>query len=249
VKQVAEAAGISIRTLHHYDEIGLLKPAEIGENGYRYYDKPQMLRLQQILFYREIGFSLAAIGPILDDPGFDPVDALRGHRSALEGEIGRYRDLIRTIDRTIESLERKTEMEDNELYRGISPEKRARWDREIEERFGQCNSEALEQSRSRLSAMTAAEAASFKAEIDALHKEMAELADNGAESGSGEVQAVIARHYGWVCKSWTPDAKSYEGLGRFYVESAEFRAMFDEIRPGLAEYFAEAMAAYARRFL
>ncbi len=249
VKQVAEAAGISIRALHHYDDIGLLKPAEIGANGYRYYDKPQMLRLQQILFYREVGFSLASIGPILDDPAFDPVAALRGHRSALEAELGRTRDLIRTIDRTIESLERKTKMEDNELYWGISPEKRTRWDREAEERFGECNAQALEQSRARVSAMTPDEIAAFKTEMESLHEEMAALLDKNAAVTSDDVQAVIARHYRWVCESWTPDAKTYEGLGQYYVESCEFRGTFDKVRLGLAGYFAEAMAIYARRSL
>src|SRR3546814_7654577 len=85
VRQGARAAGISVRTLHHYDAIGLLKPGHVGANGYRYYGKEELLRLQQILFYRELGLPLAEIAAVLDDPAFDPLAALREHRAALEG--------------------------------------------------------------------------------------------------------------------------------------------------------------------
>ena len=87
VRQVAKAARISVRTLHHYDAIGLLKPAHVGANGYRYYGRTELLRLQQILFYRELGMALGEIGSILDDPGFDPLTALKGHRAALAARI------------------------------------------------------------------------------------------------------------------------------------------------------------------
>jgi len=101
VRQVAKAAGISVRTLHHYDAIDLLKPGHVGANGYRYYGREELLRLQQILFYRELGLPLAGIAAVLDDPAFDPLAALREHRTALDARIGHYRTLIRTIDRTI----------------------------------------------------------------------------------------------------------------------------------------------------
>src|SRR3546814_20208838 len=94
VRQVARAAGISVRTLHHYDAIGLLKPGHVGANGYRYYGKEELLRLQQILFYRELGLPLAEIAAVLDDPAFDPLAALRAHRAALEGRICHYRTLL-----------------------------------------------------------------------------------------------------------------------------------------------------------
>src|SRR3546814_1303554 len=102
VRQVARAAGISVRTLHHYDAIGLLKPGHVGANGYRYYGKEELLRLQQILFYRELGLPLAEIAAVLDDPAFDPLAALREHRAALEGRIGHYRTLIRSEEHTSE---------------------------------------------------------------------------------------------------------------------------------------------------
>ena len=93
VKQVAEVAGVSVRTLHHYDEIGLLPPSRVGSNGYRYYDEATLLRLQQILFYREIGLELLQIKDILDQPDFEVTEALRSHRKALQAKIERLQNL------------------------------------------------------------------------------------------------------------------------------------------------------------
>src|SRR3981189_3367262 len=105
VSQVARLSGVSVRTLHHYDEIGLLKPASVGANGYRYYGREELLRLQQILFHRELGFSLEEIGRTLDAKGFDKVAALKAHRQKLEAATRRYRRLMRTIDETLAALE------------------------------------------------------------------------------------------------------------------------------------------------
>jgi DNA-binding transcriptional MerR regulator len=104
VKQLAAISGVTVRTLHHYDEIGLLKPAWIGENGYRYYGRTQLLRLQQILFHREFGVQLNEIAELLDMEGEDQVGALLRHRERLEAEAKRYAELIDTIDLTIAGI-------------------------------------------------------------------------------------------------------------------------------------------------
>lgn len=247
VRQLAKAAGVSVRTLHHYDAIGLLKPSHVGENGYRYYGRPELLRLQQILFYRELDFPLAEIGAILDDPAFDAVQALRGHRQALERRIGRYRDLIATIDRTIESLAKDEEMNDNDLYAGIAPETRERWEREAEQRWGK---EAVEDSTAKMKALSKEEVAQMKREMEEIRDEFARLFREGADPASDEVQAVTHRHYAWVSRSWTPDADSFRGLGRLYVESHEFRRTYQEDElPGCPEFISKAMAVYAERSL
>src|SRR4051812_35432548 len=100
VKQVAEMSGVSVRTLHFYDETGLLKPAAYGANGYRLYEEPQLLTLQQILFYRELGFELKQIGRILGSADFEKVAALQSHREFLQKDLARTRTLIETIDNT-----------------------------------------------------------------------------------------------------------------------------------------------------
>ena len=120
VKQVAALSGVSVRTLHFYDESGLLKPAYTGTNGYRFYEEPQLLTLQQILFYRDLGFALREVGQFLGQPGFDRVDALRSHRKALEERLARTRRLLETIDHTIDHLERRKPMNGKQIFAGFS---------------------------------------------------------------------------------------------------------------------------------
>jgi DNA-binding transcriptional MerR regulator len=110
VKQVAVMSGVSVRALHFYDATGLLTPAYHGANGYRFYEEPQLLRLQQILFYRELGFPLKSIRRFLDRPEFQKVAALRAHREALEEQLARTRRLLETIDHTIDHVEGRTPM-------------------------------------------------------------------------------------------------------------------------------------------
>jgi len=120
VKQVAAISGVSVRTLHFYDEIGLLKPAYVGGNGYRICEEPQLLTLQQILFYRELGFELKQIQDILTRAEFEKVAALLSHRQVLEQNLNRTRSLIDTIEKTIQHLEGAKKMKDEEMFVGFS---------------------------------------------------------------------------------------------------------------------------------
>ena len=120
VKQVAELSGVSVRTLHFYDEVGLLKPAYTGANGYRFYEEPQLLTLQQVLFYRELGLELRQIRELLDRPDFHRVDALRAHRAALEERLARTRRLLETIDHTIDHLEGRKPMKGEQMFAGFT---------------------------------------------------------------------------------------------------------------------------------
>jgi DNA-binding transcriptional MerR regulator len=120
VKQVAAMSGVSVRTLHFYDETGLLEPARTGQNGYRYYEEQQLFTLQQILFYRELGFELRQIRPLLGRPDFQRVDALRSHREALEERLARTRRLLETIDRTIDHLKEGKPMKGEQIFAGFT---------------------------------------------------------------------------------------------------------------------------------
>src|SRR5688572_9792712 len=120
VKQVAAMSGISVRTLHYYDEMALLKPAYTKPNGYRIYEEPQLLMLQQILFYRELGFELKRIKRILRQRKFEKVAALKSHRQVLENNVTRTRTLIETIDKTIKHLKGAKKMKSEELFAGFS---------------------------------------------------------------------------------------------------------------------------------
>jgi DNA-binding transcriptional MerR regulator len=120
VKQVAAMSGVSVRTLHFYDETGLLKPAYVGANSYRFYEEAQLLILQQILFYRELGFELKQIQKILGRADFEKVAALQSHRKVLQKDFARTRTLIETIDKTIEHLKGTRKMKSKEMFAGFS---------------------------------------------------------------------------------------------------------------------------------
>ncbi|WP_447750859.1 MerR family transcriptional regulator [Sphingopyxis fribergensis] len=247
VRQLAKAAGVSVRALHHYDALGLLKPGHVGANGYRYYGREELLRLQQILVYRELGMPLAEIAAVLDDPAFDLLTALRGHRAALNGRIAHYHTLIQTIDRTIASLEKDEDMEDNDYYAGIAPETRDRWQREAEAFWGK---DAVAAAQAKAHAFSKEQVATIQAEMEAIRADFQQLFCEGAAPGSDTAQTVTDRHYRWVSHSWSPDAAAFKGLGRYYVENPEFRRTYDDADlPGCAEFIAEAMAIYADRSL
>src|SRR4051812_5126355 len=157
VKQLAAISGVTVRALHHYDEIGLLKPASVGSNGYRYYGRGELLRLQRILFHRELGVPLSAIAELLDLEDADQVGVLLQHRARLESERERYRVLIETIDRTILDLKGDTAMSNADLYNGFSPEKQAGYEAWLIERYGEPMRAGLEHSRRHYAEMSPAE--------------------------------------------------------------------------------------------
>ncbi len=136
VNDLAKLANISRRTLHYYDQIGLLVPARDEHNGYRTYGTEDAFRLQQILFYRELGFELVQIKALLDDPEFDRVAALESHRRALEVRATRLTGLIHTIDKTIRHLKGQTNMSIDEAFEGFTSEQQEAWEAEARELYG-----------------------------------------------------------------------------------------------------------------
>ncbi|MGE0526204.1 MAG: MerR family transcriptional regulator [Bdellovibrionales bacterium] len=249
VKQVAKLSGVSVRTLRFYDEIGLLKPASVGDNGYRYYEKEQLLALQQILFYRELGFELARIRKILASSEFDKAAALKSHREFLVRESERTAILIRTIDKTLAHLEREASMQDDELYLGFDSESQAEYEREIVERWGEPARQHLEECRLRTRTWKKEDYEGVKKEFDELHRAFTEALKNGVAPGALEVQSLVRRHVARVDHFWTPNRESYIGLGRMYCEHSGFRKVYDAYHPKLAEFLAQAMKIYAEREL
>jgi DNA-binding transcriptional MerR regulator len=249
VSEVARLSGVSVRTLHHYDEVGLLKPAHVGANGYRYYGDDELLRLQQILFHRELGFPLEAIGKVLDAPGFDRIAALKAHREALVGQARRYRRLVRTIDQTLAALEGETKMDEKGIYAGFDfdPEKQAAREARLVERFGDGVRPAIEKSLEFMASTGQAELQARKAEQEAIEAGVVEALRSGLPADGARVQGLMRRHHAWVAAWWgvAPDKPRFEGLGAVYVDDPEFRARYDGVAPGLAEYLAHAMKVFA----
>lgn len=247
VKQLAKVSGVSVRTLHHYHAIGLLVPAEVGSNGYRWYGRAELLRLQQILFFRELGFELATIAAILDDPAFDMKAALLEHRRRFEDRLGQLHRLLRTIDRTVATLDEETEMKDHALFEGFDAEKQAAYEAEVEARFGDRAARTIEHSRRTMSSWSADEKAGFLEELREVEAGLVAAMDDDAPLESPRVRDLLARHRAWIARSWPrpPDAAAYAGLADFYTGHPDFVARYEALRPGFAAWLAAAMRAYA----
>lgn len=253
VKQVAELSGVSVRTLRFYDEIGLLKPAYHGDNGYRYYEKEQLLALQQVLFYRELGFELAEIQRIVADPKFDKVAALRSHRERLGKEAERTHALIRTIDKTLAHLEKEAPMKEDEIYKGFNAKKLDEYVQWTRNRFGDKAATSYKQGvldwKAKNPNWSDEESEKVKQAYDDLHRGFTDFLQNGLPPDSTEVQSLMARHFQVVLQFWTPSKKAYIDLGQVYCEHPDYRKLYDGYHPKLAEYLAAAMKIYAEQEL
>ncbi|ONI82442.1 MerR family transcriptional regulator [Saccharothrix sp. ALI-22-I] len=245
IAQVARMSKVTSRTLRHYDAIGLLEPAWIGGNGYRYYEREQLLRLQQILLLRDLGLGLDTVAEVLDGR-HRTVDVLRNHARWLATEQERLASLAKTVSRTIEELEGGSRMKMEELFDGFDADRQARYEAELVERYGEHMQEHIDQSKRRMRDWTKADADGFMAEWQAIYQAYAELFDAGVAVDAPRVLDVTDRHYRWICRSWTPNRESYTGLGQLYVDSPDFKAQFDAHAEGFAEYVRDAIAAYAQ---
>jgi len=242
ISQLAAMAGVSVRTLHHYDHIGLLKPSSRTAAGYRLYEEANLLRLQQILFFKELDLPLAEIQAILDDPGFDQITALKNHRGMLQGQVERLTRLLATVDKTIQRLtkEEPMTMTDEELYEGFPKEQRERYQREVREMF---DPQAVQATENRIRKMSKAQWQALKEEGDTVTRLIAEKMDSPPDDP--EVQALIARHHAMIEQFYPAPADVYRGLGQLYVDHEEFKKHYDDYRPGLAAFMRAAMVYYA----
>lgn len=247
VGDLARLSGVSIRALHHYDAIGLLKPAAVGENGYRHYGREELLRLQQILFHRELGMSLADIATLLDAPDFDRLAALRQQRQRVEALADRHRRLLKTIDRTIEELEGKRTMNIEEIYKGFEPEKQAEYEAYIRDQYGELARSHIERGRLRMAEMSADQAQKHMAELAAVESDLVKAMDAGVAADDPLLHPVLERHHAWVAVAWgsSPSAEAYAGLGRLYSAHPDFVARYEAMHVGFARWLQESMAAFA----
>jgi len=240
IAAVARKSGVTSRTLRHYDAIGLLTPARTNPDGRRFYEQPQLLRLQHILLLRELGTPLDTIQRIVDtDDPATTVRLLREHLAAVEEERERYARLGRTVAATIASLENGTTMSADEIFDGFDhtqyePEARVRW-----------GDDAVQHSNEAWKALGSEGRRAHLAEHVAIASGLGELKTAGAGPDAASVQALVARHHAWVSVFWTPDAAAYRGLGDMYVQDPRFAANYDKYADGLAVLMRDAMHAYA----
>lgn len=243
VKAVADLANISVRTLHHYDHIGLLRPASVSPAGYRLYSEADLERLQEVLFFRELGFSLSEIKRIISSPRYDRLEALREHHRLLLEKRRRLDKLIRSVARTIESTERGDKMSEEEMFEGFDQKQIDAWTEEARERWG---AEHVDESVRRTKRYTKADWKALYEEMGDLTSRIAEGMDRGPDDPA--VQEQVARWHRIINERFydcTPEI--FRGLGDLYVDDPRFTATYEKIRPGLAQFLRAAMHIYVDR--
>ncbi len=251
VKKISELSGVTVRTLHFYEEEGLLKPAYHGTNGYRFYEEKELLQLQQILFFKELGLTLNQIKKILGRNDFDQLAALHSHKKAISRDWERLGRLIETIDKTIEHLSGKQKMKEKEIYEGfISKEKQKEYETYLKNRLGKDHPSFAECEKN-MKNSTQQDAERAKKECDAVFGELAKNWEQNCSPSSKEVQAAVQKLYIWVKQFWTPDKDSFPGLGQMYTELEwkKFFGKYDPNHPRLAMFLAEGMKVFAEKNL
>lgn len=244
IKKLATLSGVSPRALRFYDEIGLLKPAYYGDNQYRYYEEEQLLLLQQILFFRELGFPLTEIQQIISSHDFDKIEALNTHKSILQSSLERTETLIKTIDKTISHLRGKLIMRDAEMYDGFDPVKQQEHEKYLLD-TGVITQQQIDDSWGKVRDWKKPNWEQFKKEGEQLNQALANALKKHLKPEDVQVQALVQRHYDWVNFFWTPTNESYTGLAQMYLDHPDYREFYNKYHPNLVEYLVEAMRVYA----
>lgn len=239
VKKLAEIAGVSVRTLHYYDETGLLKPRSRSANGYRYYAEEEAERLQQIMFFRELGFNLNEIKQILSRPDFDVLEALQSHRSLLEKEAERINRLVATVDKTIKKRKGETEMQIKEYYQGFSDEQVEKYRQEVRQRWGD---RVLEESEARVIKMGKEKFTALQAEGGLTFKAISDNMPKGFDSD--EVQQQVAKWRQWLENFSTYSDEAVLGLGQVYSQHPDFARFFRKYHRDLPGFLTRAIEYY-----
>ncbi len=236
VKKLADIAGISVRTLHYYDELGILKPKSRTINGYRYYDDTAVVSLQQIMFFRELGFGLDEIKTIMNRPDFDVIEALQSQKTLLLKKAKRISELIATIEKTIRNLKGETDMPIKEYYEGFSDEQIEKYRREVRERWGE---ETLKDSEERVMNMGKEKFKALQDEGGAIFKAISDNMSKGYDSK--EVQELVTKWRNWLENFSHYSDEAVLGLGQTYSQHPEFAKFFEKYEQSFPEFFTKAI--------
>jgi len=242
VKQLSKMAGITPRTLHYYDEVNLLKPTTIGGNGYRYYDQNALLRLQQILLYREMDMPLEQIKAIMEREDFHVVDALVKHRIELKKQIERLQRLEATVDNTILHLKGKKEMSEPQFFTGFTDKQQEEYENEAMLKF---DPEIVKDSNARWKRYSTEEKQRIGNEGNAIYADFVKAIPQGPSSP--EAQDCVERWRSHMNYFWTPDLQQLLEIANGYVSDPRFKTNFDKIHPNLGMFIQEAVTVYAAK--
>ena len=242
IKKIADLAGVTTRTLRYYDEIGLLTPAGIGENGYRYYDQGNLMRLQQILFFRELDVPLDDILLIMSQPDFNLVGALESHRTALKKRATRLEKLIKTVDQTINTIEGESTMKEQEMFEGFDETK---YEEEARQRWGHTPQYA--ESRRKWASYSKEQKQAIKEEGGQFALRMVTTNPN-AKPDDPDVQAAIGEYLAYFNKYfYACDAEFLRNLSDMWVADERFAINYERIREGGAKFLRDAVYIFADR--
>lgn len=245
VQKLSQLANVSPRTLRYYDEIGILKPARINASGYRIYGPDEVDRLQQILFYRELGVSLGVIKKILISPSFNRATALRKHRERLLEKREQLDLLIGNVEKTIASIEGRITMTDQEKFEGFKQQlledNEKKYGEEIRKKYGD---EVIDKANKKLKKMTREE----YGEVVKLERELLETlhaAFKTGDPGSEQAQKAADLHRRWLSCYWDSYTReAHAGVAQMYVDDERFTAYYDKKQPGLAVFLRDAVLIY-----
>jgi DNA-binding transcriptional MerR regulator len=244
VKQLANSAGVSARTLRYYDQIGLFKPSTYGKNGYRYYDDEAVLRLQQILFYREMELSLREICSVLEQPDFDVLQTLDSHKTMLQRKKQRIDQLLNTIENTIRHIEGELTMTKNDIFAGFSEEKQKAYAQEARQRW---DPDLVDQSQKRWASYSDEKKKDIMAEANEIYEEIFAHSDKGHDSH--KVQDLVGQWHQHMRNFYEPSIPMLRGLGQLYCDDPRFRVNFEKLSPQFPEFLREAIAFYCDQAL
>ena len=247
VQKLGQLAGISTRTLRYYDEIGLLKPARINSSGYRIYGVSEVDRLQQILFYRELGISLESIKEIITSPKFDRTTALIEHRKKLIEKRAQLDALINNVDKSIMHTERKTTMTDKDKFEGFKQklvdDNERNYGKEIREKYGE---DTVNISNAKVKGMTEKQYAEIQKLEEQLFINLKAAMETGDPTGEA-AQKTADLHKQWLSFYWDPYSKeAHAGLAEMYVTDERFTAYYDKVQSGATEFLRDAIIAYTK---
>jgi DNA-binding transcriptional MerR regulator len=245
IQKLASLAGVSTRTLRYYDEIEILKPARINSSGYRIYGQAEVNRLQQILFYRELGVGLDSIKEIVTAPTFDGAKALREHREKLLEKKEQLDLLIANVDKTIALTEGRITMSNKEKFEGFKKkmveDNEEKYGKEIRKKYGK---ESVEASNAKVMNMTEEQYQEVTALAEQLHTTLAEAFKTGDPAGE-LAQEAAHLHKQWLTYYWKDYSKeAHAGLAQMYVDDERFTAYYDKEQPGTAVFLRDAIHIY-----
>lgn len=242
VGEISRLTGVTVRALHHYDEIGLVKPSQRSAAGYRLYSESDVLRLQQVLVLRELGVPLEEIGGVLDRAG-DRAALLRGHREALVEKRGRIDAMVAAVDAALRVLEegnQKMRAEDfKQMFDGFNPED---YEEEARQKWG--NTSAYKESARRTAQYGKPEWEAIKRESEEINTRLRDLMQQGAPPTDPAVQAVVADHRAHITRWFYPCSKEmHHGLAAMYVADPRFTENLDKVAQGFARFLHDAIVA------